>query len=85
MDQHWGRLLLAAGLATVLNLGLDLGRDEESDIARAIRDSAQGTVGRAGDQIVRREITVPPTLTVRPGFPVRVIVHRDLVLEPYGG
>jgi type IV secretion system protein VirB10 len=85
VDQHWGRLFLAAGLATVLNLGLDLGRDDESDIARAIRDSAQGTVGRAGDQIVRREITVPPTLTVRPGFPVRAIVHRDLVLEPYGG
>jgi type IV secretion system protein VirB10 len=85
VDYHWGRLFLAAGLATILNLGLDLGRDDESDIARALRDSAQGTVGRAGDQIVRREITVPPTLTVRPGFPVRVIVHRDLVLEPYGG
>jgi type IV secretion system protein VirB10 len=85
VDYHWGRLFLAAGLATVLNLGLDLGRDDQSDIARAIRDSAQGTVGRAGDQIVRREITVPPTLTVRPGFPVRVIVNRDLVLEPYRG
>jgi type IV secretion system protein TrbI len=45
----------------------------------------QDTVGRAGEEIVRRQLSVPPTLTVRPGFPVRVIVHRDLVLEPYGG
>ena len=26
-----------------------------------------------------------PTLTIRPGFPVRVIVNRDLRLEPYTG
>ncbi|MGG5889063.1 TrbI/VirB10 family protein [Falsiroseomonas sp. HC035] len=84
VDYHWGRLFLAAGLATLLNLGLELGRDDESDIARAIRESGQDTVGRAGEEIVRRQLSVPPTLTVRPGFPVRVIVHRDLVLEPYG-
>src|SRR4051812_16621167 len=24
-----------------------------------------------------------PTLTIRPGLPVRVVVNRDLVLEPY--
>jgi type IV secretory pathway VirB10-like protein len=85
VDYHRGRLFLAAGLATLLNLGLELGRDDESDIARAIRESGQDTVGRAGEEIVRRQLSVPPTLTVRPGFPVRVIVHRDLVLEPYGG
>ncbi len=85
VDSHWGRLFLAAGLATLLNLGLELGRDDESDIARAIRESGQDTVGRAGEEIVRRQLSVPPTLTVRPGFPVRVIVHRDLALEPYGG
>jgi type IV secretion system protein VirB10 len=85
VDYHWGRLFLAAGMATLLNLGLELGRDDESDIARAIRESGQDTVGRAGEEIVRRQLSVPPTLTVRPGFPVRVIVHRDLVLEPYGG
>jgi type IV secretion system protein TrbI len=84
VDFHWGRLFLAAGLSTLLNLGLELGRDSESDIARAIREGGQGTFGRAGDDIVRRQLSVPPTLTVRPGFPVRVIVNRDLVLEPYG-
>lgn len=83
VDYHWGRLFLAAGLSTLLNLGLELGRDNESDIARAIRESGQDTVGRTGEEIVRRQLSVPPTLTVRPGFPVRVIVNRDLVLEPY--
>lgn len=83
-DHHWGRLFLAAGLATILNIGTELGADSEDEIARAIREGTGDTIGRAGDEIVRRQLAVPPTLTIRPGFPVRVMVTRDLVLEPYG-
>ena len=54
-------------------------------MVRAIRDGAQDTINDAGQQIVRRQLQVAPTLTIRPGFPVRVIVTRDLVLEPYRG
>ncbi len=39
----------------------------------------------SSQQIVQRQLNIAPTLTIRPGFPVRVIVTRDLVLEPYGG
>ncbi|RKQ89586.1 TrbI/VirB10 family protein [Maricaulis maris] len=83
VNNHWGRLFMAAGLATVLNIGVELGADDDGDIARAIRDGTQDTIGRAGDEIVRRQLSVSPTLTIRPGFPVRVMVTRDLVLEPY--
>lgn len=84
VDYHWGQLFRAAGLATILNIGLEFGQDDDGEIAEAIRDGAQETVGQAGNEIVRRQLTVPPTLTIRPGFPVRVMVTRDLVLEPYG-
>ena len=83
VNNHWGRLFMAAGLATFLNIGAELGADDNDDIARAIRKGTQDTVGRAGDEIVRHQISIPPTLTVRPGFPIRVMVTRDLVLEPY--
>lgn len=83
VNHHWGRLFMAAGLATVLNIGVELGADDDNEIARAIREGTQDTIGRAGDEIVRRQLSIPPTLTIRPGFPVRVMVTRDLVLEPY--
>jgi len=47
-------------------------------------EAAQDTIGRTGDEIVRQQLAVPPTLTIRPGFPVRVMVTRDLILEPLG-
>lgn len=84
VDNHWGRVFLAAGLATVLNIGLETGRDDDSDIARAIREGTQDTIGRTGEEIVRRQLQIPPTLTIQPGFPVRVMVTRDLILEPLG-
>ena len=57
---------------------------QESEVVRALRSSARHHQ-RAGQQIVQRQLNIAPTLTIRPGFPVRVIVTRDLVLEPYGG
>ena len=35
----------------------------------------------AGEQIVSRELNIRPTLTIRPGYPVRVLVTRDIVLD----
>ena len=52
---------------------------------RALRESAQGNAARAGERIVARDLEVAPTLTVRPGWPVRAIVNEDLVLEPWKG
>ncbi|WP_299589250.1 TrbI/VirB10 family protein [uncultured Tateyamaria sp.] len=85
VDHHWGGVLRAALLSTLLNIGAELGADDDDPIASAIRDGAQDTIGDAGREIVRRQIDIPPTLTIRPGFPVRVIVTRDLILEPQGG
>lgn len=85
VDHHWGQLFRTAALSTLLGVGTELGSsDDESDIAKAIRESAQDSMSEVGQQIVRRQLDIQPTLTVRPGFPVRVIVNRDLVLAPYG-
>ncbi|TXG95651.1 MAG: TrbI/VirB10 family protein [Nevskiaceae bacterium] len=83
VDYHWSELLQAAGLSTLLAVGAELATDEEDRLIRALRDGAQDTINQAGQAIVQRQLQVAPTLTIRPGFPVRVIVTRDLVLEPY--
>ena len=83
VDYHWWDLMKAAGLSTLLGIGTELATDDEDRLIRAIRDGTQDTINQAGQQIVQRQLQVAPTLTIRPGFPVRVIVTRDLVLEPY--
>lgn len=79
-DYHWGGVLKAALVSTLLGIGSELGAGDDGSLARAIRRGSQDSVNRAGEQIVSRELNVRPTLTIRPGHPVRVLVTRDLVL-----
>jgi type IV secretion system protein VirB10 len=84
VDYHWDRLFMAAALSTLLGVGSELGAgNTDSDIVRALRRGSSDSLNQTGQQVVRRNLNVQPTLTIRPGFPVRVIVNRDLVLAPY--
>ena len=89
VDNHWTELLKAALLSTTLGVGAELGSGADSgsntDIIQALRLSAANSLNQIGQQVVRRNLNIQPTLTIRPGFPVSVIVNRDLILEPYRG
>jgi type IV secretory pathway VirB10-like protein len=84
VDQHWGRLAMAAALSTVLGVGSELGAtNNDSAVVTALRRGTTDSLNQTGQQVVRRNLNIQPTITIRPGFPVRVIVNRDLVLAPY--
>jgi len=84
VDYHWGELFKAAALSTLLSVGAQAGSSgNDSDIVQALRQGASQSINQTGQQVVSRQLNIAPTLTIRPGFPVRVIVTRDLVLEPY--
>lgn len=87
VDYHWDELFKAAALSTILSIGANAGSssNSESDLTTAIREGASDSISQTGRQIVQRQLNIAPTLTIRPGVPVRIIVTRDLVLEPYGG
>jgi type IV secretion system protein VirB10 len=86
VDDHWGALFKAALLSTLLSVGSEVGTsNSENNLVQAIRSGASQSFNQTGQQIVGRNLNIQPTLTIRPGFPMRVIVNRDLVLEPYQG
>jgi type IV secretion system protein VirB10 len=84
-DNHWGAVAGAGAVSTILAVGTEAGAPEsDSALVRAIRGGGADAINRAGQQVVERQLNVQPTLTIRPGLPVRVILSRDLVLEPFG-
>ncbi|WP_232491760.1 TrbI/VirB10 family protein [Novosphingobium kaempferiae] len=82
-NYHTGRLAQGILLSTLLGVGTELSISGESDVVRALRDSAQTSTARAGDQITQRNLDVQPSITVRPGASVRLIVRQDLILKPW--
>jgi type IV secretion system protein TrbI len=86
VDYHTWRLLEGVGLSTLLGTGSQITfGNSQSDLVQAIRESTQDSVNQAGQRITERNLNIQPTITVRPGWPVRVVVHKDLVLRPYRG
>lgn len=83
VDFHSWRLLQGVAISTLLGVGSNLSFSGESDLVRAIRESAQQNAARAGDQLTSRNLDIQPTITIRPGAPVRLVVHRDLILAPW--
>ncbi|SLJ91123.1 TrbI/VirB10 family protein [Novosphingobium mathurense] len=80
VDLHTWQLLKGVALSTLLGVGTELSFGDESDLVRALRESTQQSASRAGDQIVTKNLNIQPTITVRPGWPLRVVVHKDIVL-----
>jgi len=86
IDNHWGALFKAALLSTILSVGSVAGTSNNQDgLLDAIRRGSSDSISQTGRQVVGRSLNVQPTIAIRPGFPVRVIVTRDLVMEPYRG
>jgi type IV secretory pathway VirB10-like protein len=87
VDSHWGKVFAGAALSTLLGVNSQLVGQHQSvnngSVTVAIRQSSQDSVNQVGQQWTRKNLNVQPTLTVRPGFPLRIIVNKDLILRPY--
>ena len=87
VDWHWDRIVAGAAMTSLLGIGAELAapenRTDGDRVVIAGRDSLQDTVNQVGQEVTRRNLDIQPTLTQRPGLPLRVIVNRDLVLRPY--
>lgn len=87
VDWHWDRILAGAALSTLLGVGAELATPQNgtngSPVIVATRQGAQDTVNQVGQEVTNRNMNIQPTLTIRPGFPMRVMVNKDLMLRPY--
>jgi type IV secretory pathway VirB10-like protein len=86
VDYHTWSLLKGVAISTVLGVGtqLSLG-NQQGDLLSALRESAQDSANQVGQQITEKNINVQPTIRIRPGWPLRIVVHKDLILRPYQG
>ena len=86
VDYHTWQLLKGIAMATLLGVGTELTfGSNESDLVSAIRESTQANTAQAGQRITEKNLNIQPTITIRPGWPLRIVVQRDIVLRPYKG
>lgn len=83
-DNHIDRLAAAVALSAIISVVANESEDDdEQSLSQSVGDAAAQQAASTGGRIVDRELSVRPTLRVRAGAPVRVLVTRDIVLRPY--
>jgi len=77
------RTLFAGAITTLGQMARDdSGRDSRGWLGDA-GDGAAIEGAQVGGRLVDRELEVRPSIRLRPGAPVRVMITRDVILEPY--
>jgi type IV secretory pathway VirB10-like protein len=85
VDAHGWALLKGALISTLLGVGSELQFSGQNGLVQAIRQSGQQNVAHVGDQLTSKTLNVQPTISIRPGTPVRLVVQKDLILAPWRG
>ena len=84
-DGHFGQLARGVILSTLFSVGAAAAQDagNRSSGALVINSAANGYFSVGGTLSTGRDLNRQPTLRVRAGWPVRVLVSKDMILAPY--
>jgi len=87
VDEHWWRIVKGATVASLLSAATTAAAGSttgfQPTIPQQFARGAASEIGRAGENITRRNLMIQPTITIRPGWSLNVMVVQDLILEPY--
>lgn len=84
VDTHIGRIVVASLISAVLGVAANESEAEnDARTSQSIGDAAAQQAAQTGSRIVDRELNVRPTLRIRAGARVRVLVSHDIQLRPY--
>jgi len=87
VDYHLPQAGIGIALSTAISLlgNLAIGRNEggERTIIGDVGDTVSQQAARVGSSITERFLNIQPTIRVRAGWPLRVLVNRDIILAPY--
>lgn len=91
VDDHLSKTINSALLLSIISAGAQLSQPQRSATVNGVADVGQTIAGAIGQQIgntsiqlTQRQLEIPPTLEVPPGYIFDVLVDRDIVLSsPY--
>jgi type IV secretion system protein VirB10 len=84
VDNHWSKLITGAALSSILAATAQRTQGDvtgfQPSLSQSWANNAAGQINQAGQQLTQKNLQLQPTITVRPGFSVNVLVTRDVAL-----
>ncbi len=88
VDNHFDRLVGGALLSSLLSVGATVSQGTYTDEAsmstqQRMAASVGQNIATTGSQITRKNLDIQPTLIIRAGRAVNILVNKDMILSPY--
>lgn len=87
VDNHWWKIISGALFSSVLAATAQRSQGDvtgfQPTFPQVWASNAAGQINQAGQQLTQKNLQIQPTITVRPGFSVNVLVTKDVVIDPY--
>jgi len=82
VDHHSGRLFGAVLLSSLITAGANLvSNSDDNGFTKDLGDAAAQQAVTIGGEIVRRQLDVQPTITIRPGFKLNILVNKTMIFR----
>jgi type IV secretion system protein VirB10 len=91
VDNHYMRIFGSAVLMSLLGVGAQLSQPQNAGALNTPSASQQAASALAqqmdnvGTNLLNKNLSIQPTLTIRPGYAFNVLVNRTMILPPYPG
>jgi type IV secretion system protein VirB10 len=87
-DNHFDRLVGGALLSSMLSVGATVSQgtytnDQNMTTQQRLAASVGQDINNAGQQITRKNLDIQPTLKIRAGMAVNILVNKDMIIQPY--
>jgi type IV secretion system protein VirB10 len=86
VDNHWSKFITGAAISSILAATAQRSQGDvtgfQPSLSQSWASNAAGQINQAGQQLTQKNLQLQPTITVRPGFSVNVLVTRDIMLPP---
>jgi type IV secretion system protein VirB10 len=88
VDNHFDRLVGGALLSSILSVGATISQGTYTDEAsmstqQRMAASVGQDINSTGQQITRKNLDIQPTLKIRAGMTVNILVNKDMIVDPY--
>ena len=84
VNNHFSTLLKGVILSSIMGSAGAIVTERKNDWRGAAAECAGEQIVTIGDNFAERALSRQPTITIEPGTRFNIIVHSDLILEPYG-
>ena len=84
IDNHFGTLLKGVVLSSIMGSAGAIVTDRKNDWRGAAAEGAGEQIVNIGNTFAEKSLSRQPTISIEPGERFNIMVHSDLILEPYG-